>query len=80
MENFYSSMLANGLLALAYAGYKVIDRCSKSQCRYGAAGLEFDLGEPATDCPATELGNLAELLKKRSQHYLQKKEDAAAQV
>ena len=72
-ENFTSSLLANGLLALGYAIWKVFDRCSKSKCRMDKeSGLVFDLGEPA-DCPATDMSNLADLLKQRSMHHLRAK-------
>lgn len=71
-SNFMSSMLANGLLALGYAAWKVFDRCSKSKCRMDKeSGLTFDLGEPS-DSPATDMGHLAEILKQRSMHHLAK--------
>ena len=54
-ESFTSSLLANGLLAIGYAAWKIFDRCSKSKCRMDKeSGLTFDLGDPS-DCPATDL-------------------------
>ena len=72
MDNFWSSVGANALLALGYAAFKIFDRCSKSKCAIDKEhGLQFDLGDPE-ECPATDMANLAELLKARSQHHLSK--------
>ena len=72
-SNFTSSLLANGLLAVGYAIWKIFDRCSKSKCRMDKeSGLTFDLGDPG-DCPATDMSNLADLLKQRSMHHLRAK-------
>ena len=71
MNNLWSSLLANAILAIAYSAYKVIDRCQRSKCAYTNQGLEFDLGEPA-DCPAQDMSKLADLIKARSQHHLTK--------
>ena len=79
-ESFTSSLLANGLLALGYAAWKVFDRCSKSKCRMDKeSGLTFDLGEPS-DCPATDMSNLADLLKQRSMHHLQRAKSPQEQI
>lgn len=70
---FWESLGANGILALAYAAWQLIDRCMNSKCRYTKeAGLEYDLGDPA-ECPATDMAQLAELIKARSLHHLTKK-------
>ena len=68
-QTFYESLGANALLAVGYLVYKVFDRCLHSRCKFTKeGGLDFDLGEPE-DCPATDMGKLADLLKQRSQHY-----------
>ena len=73
MDNFWSSVGANALLALGYTAFKIFDRCSKSKCKMDKEhGFQFDLGDPE-DCPATDMSNLADLLKARSQHHLKSK-------
>ena len=67
--SFWNSLAANGVLAVAYAAYKIFDRCANSKCRVNKEdGFTFDLGDPA-DCPGTELEKLSEMLKQRSIHY-----------
>ena len=67
--SFWNSLAANGVLAVAYAAYKIFDRCANSKCRMNKEdGFTFDLGDPAT-CPGTELEKLSEILKQRSMHY-----------
>ena len=67
--SFWNSLAANGVLAVAYAVYKIFDRCANSKCRVNKEdGFSFDLGDPA-DCPGTELEKLSEMLKQRSMHY-----------
>lgn len=68
-SSFWNSLLANGVLALAYTLYKVFDRCANSKCKMNKQeGFTFDLGDPA-QCPSVELEKLSELLKSRSMHY-----------
>ena len=68
-ESFWDSMLANGVLAAAYALYKIFDRCANSKCKMNKEdGFTFDLGDPAK-CPSVELDKLADLIKSRSMHY-----------
>ena len=69
-SNFVSSIGANMLLALAYAAYKIFDRCQRSKCKMTKeAGLTFDLGDP-DECPATDMQRFAEILRERSEHHL----------
>ena len=71
-SNFVSSIGANMLLALAYAAYKIFDRCQRSKCKMTKeAGLTFDLGDP-DDCPATDMQRFAEILRQRSEHHFNK--------
>ena len=71
---FWESLGANAVLAIAYAAYKVMDRCMHSKCRYNKeGGFDFDLGDPA-ECPVADMANLGELLKQRSAHHLRVKE------
>ena len=68
-SNFVSSLGANMLLALAYAAYKVFDRCQRSKCKMTKeAGLTFDLGDP-DECPVTDMQRFAEILRQRSEHH-----------
>ena len=68
-SNFVSSIGANALLAIAYAAYKLFDRCQRSKCKMTKeAGLTFDLGDP-DDCPVTDMQRLAEVLRQRSEHH-----------
>jgi len=68
-SNFLGSIGANFLLAVAYAAYKVLDRCQRSKCKMTKeAGLTFDLGDP-DDCPASDMKRLAEVLRQRSEHH-----------
>ncbi len=72
-SNFVSSIGANALLAIAYAAYKIFDRCSRSKCKMTKeAGLTFDLGDP-DDCPATDMRRFAEVLRQRSEHHIKKR-------
>ena len=69
MSDFWNSMLANGILAAAYAIYKIFDRCANSKCKMNKQeGFAFDLGDPA-ECAGAELEKISELLKSRSMHY-----------
>ena len=69
LDTFWESVAANGLLAVAYAAYKIFDRCANSKCRVDKTnGFTFDLGDPA-NCPGTELEKISDLLKQRSMHY-----------
>ena len=68
-SNFVSSIGANALLAIAYAAYKIFDRCSRSKCKMTKeAGLTFDLGD-VDECPVTDMQRLAEVLRQRSEHH-----------
>ena len=79
-ESFTSSMLANGLLALGYAAWKIFDRCSKSKCKMDKEhGFAFDLGDPS-ECAATDMSKLADLLKQRSMHHLRSKSPGPEQI
>ena len=56
-------------LAACVTLFVPVDRCLHSRCKFTKeGGLDFDLGEPE-DCPATDMGKLADLLKQRSQYY-----------
>jgi hypothetical protein len=66
-DSLFNNLLANGVLALAYAIYKVVDRCMHSKCKYTAAdGLAFDLDGPDEECPVNDMDRIAELLKSRA--------------
>ena len=71
MDGLSNNLLANGLLALFYVAYKVIDRCMHSKCRYTKTdGFQFDLdGQDQDACPATDMEKVAELLKSRALVY-----------
>jgi hypothetical protein len=72
-ENFAGSIGANALLAVAYACWKIFDRCQRSKCKMdGEKGLTFDLGDPNDTCPATDMARLGELLKQRSMHHVKR--------
>jgi len=65
-DSLFNNLLANGVLALAYAIYKVVDRCMHSKCKYTATdGLAFDLDGPDGECPVNDMERIAELLKSR---------------
>ena len=66
-DSLFNNLLANGVLALAYALYKVVDRCMHSKCKYTQAdGLAFDLDGPdEDDCPVNDMERIAELLRSR---------------
>ena len=66
--SFWESLGANAILAGAYVGYQLINRCLHSKCRYNKEkGFDFDLGEP-TD-PAADMSKIAELLRARSEKH-----------
>ncbi len=66
--SFWESLGANAILAGAYVGYQLINRCLHSKCRYNKEGwLDFDLGEPMD--AATDMGKIAELIRARSEHH-----------
>ena len=68
-DGLYNNLLANALLAVAYAVYKVYDRCLASKCKYTRdGGFAFDLAD-APDCPATDMEKIADLLKSRAMAY-----------
>lgn len=70
LTTFWESLGANLLLMVAYIGYKVFDRCQRSKCKMDKEhGFTFDLGDPS-ECAATDMGKLGELLKARSLHHL----------
>ena len=71
MDGLSNNLLANGLLAGFYVMYKVLDRCMHSKCRYTKAnGFQFDLdGKEGEDCPASDMQQIAELLKSRAMVY-----------
>ena len=71
MDGLSNNLLANGLLAVFYVGYKIIDRCMHSKCRYTKTdGFTFDLdGHEGEACPATDMEKVAELLKSRAMVY-----------
>jgi len=71
MDGLSNNLLANALLAGFYVGYKCIDRCMHSKCRYTKTdGFTFDLDGPdGEDCPATDMQQIADLLKSRAMVY-----------
>ena len=71
MDGLTNNLLANALLAGFYVVYKVLDRCMHSKCRYTKAqGFQFDLdGEPGEECPASDMQQIADLLKSRAMLY-----------
>jgi hypothetical protein len=70
LSTFWESIGANALLAAAYMGWKLFERCQRSKCKMDKEhGLTFDLGDPS-ECAATDMGKLGELLKARSMHHL----------
>lgn len=74
MDGLSNNLLANGLLAGFYVVYKVLDRCMHSKCRYTKAnGFQFDLdGEQGEECPASDMQQIADLLKNRAMVYERK--------
>ena len=67
---FAESVAANALLVGVYIGYKMVNRCLTSKCRYSKEdGWDFDLGETAPADAATDMEKIAELLKSRSLHH-----------
>lgn len=68
MDGLGNNLLANSLLALAYALYKVVDRCMHSKCNYTRdKGLVFSLDDDDKDpCPLTDMQKIADLLKSRA--------------
>ena len=69
MDGLGNNLLANGVLALAYVGYKILDRCMHSKCKYTKLdGFAFDLdGEgPEGQCAVSDMEKIAELLKSRA--------------
>ena len=65
-DSLANNLLANALLAAAYALYKVVDRCLHSKCKYSTVeGLTFDLDQ-GDDCPATDMEKIADLLRSRA--------------
>ena len=71
MDGLSNNLLANALLAGFYVVYKLLDRCMHSKCRYTKAnGFQFDLdGEPGKECPASDMQQIADLLKNRAMVY-----------
>lgn len=66
--SFWESLGANAILAGAYVGYQLINRCLHSKCRYNKEkGFDFDLGEPLD--AAADMGKIAELLRSRSERH-----------
>ena len=66
-DSLWNNMLANAVLAAVYVGYKIVDRCMNSKCRYGAEGLEFDISpEEGTHDPGIEMEKIADILKSRA--------------
>jgi|GEM_PF-5485298 len=66
MDGLGNNLLANALLALAYGLYKVVDRCLHSKCKYTKdGGLAFSLDE-TSECPASDMEKIAELLRARA--------------
>ena len=74
MDGLSNNLLANALLAGFYVVYKLLDRCMHSKCRYTKAnGFQFDLdGEPGEECPASDMQQIADLLKNRAMVYERK--------
>ena len=69
-DSLFYNLLANGVLALAYAIYKICDRCMHSKCKYTATdGLAFDLDGPNEESPVSDMDRIAELLKSRAVHH-----------
>ena len=69
LSTFWENMIANAVLGAAYLGYKVLDRCLHSRCKYTAEkGFDFDM-DGSEPCPATDMAQLGDLLKQRSQLY-----------
>jgi len=64
-DGLWNNLLANAVLAVVYVGYKIVDRCTHSRCRYGEKGLEFDI-DPGDGDPADEMHQIAEMLKSRA--------------
>ena len=68
-DSLWNNLFANGILAVCYVGYKILDRCMHSKCRYTKTdGFAFDLdpeGEQ-TAGPANDMERIAELLKSRA--------------
>ena len=66
-STLWESLLANALLAAAYAGYKVIDRCLHSKCRFNKQdGFTFDLdGDPEAHDTAVDMERLGAILMRR---------------
>ena len=73
-DGLFNNLLANALLAGVYVLYKAFDKCLHSKCRYTKAdGFQFDLdGDQETDCPATDMERIAELLRSRALVYERK--------
>ena len=64
----WESLLANALLAAAYAAYKVVDRCLHSKCRFNKDdGFTFDLdGDPEeNEHTAIDMERLGAILMQR---------------
>ena len=77
--SFWESLGANAILAGAYVGYQLINRCLHSKCRYNKeGGLDFDLGEPMD--AAADMGKIAELLRSRSERHKEKKVSNSSSV
>ena len=69
-DSLGNNLLANGILAVLYVGYKIIDRCMHSKCRYTKTdGFAFDLDGEPEECPATDMERIAELIKSRAMVY-----------
>lgn len=71
MDGLGNNLLANGVLAVVYVLYKIIDRCLHSTCKYTTVdGFSFDADGPEGDeCPATDMSKIADLLRTRAQVY-----------
>lgn len=70
LSTFWENMLANAVLGVAYLGYKILDRCLHSRCKYTAEkGFDFDMDGAGEPCPANDLSKIGDLLKQRSQLY-----------
>jgi len=67
MDGLGNNLLANGVLALAYVGYKILDRCMHSKCKYTKLdGFAFDLDGEDPECAVSDMEKIAELLKSRA--------------